>query len=133
MSNEDSLDPMRLWREWFVQSEKSWSDTLTELMGDERFSRGMGRYMHEALHTHRMFAEGMAQYLANLNIPSRADILDMSDRLAHIEDVLNQLQVEVRGQRAQLTKLASTGGNPSAADGARKRPARTRKPASRPE
>lgn len=122
MSNDDSLDPIRLWREWFVKSEKAWSDTLTEMMGDENFSRGMGRYMHEALHTHRMFSESMAQYLANLNIPSRGDILDMSDRLAHIEETLNHIQVELRSQRAQLTKLAA--GTPEA--GARKRPARTR-------
>jgi len=130
MNNEDSMDPVRLWREWFVKSEKAWSDSLTEMMGDEHFSHGMGRYMHEALHTHRMFSEAMAQYLANLNIPSRADILDMSDRLAHIEDTLNQIQVELRGQRAQLTKLATSGG--MAPDyGERKRPARTRKPAAK--
>lgn len=124
MSSENSMDPLRLWREWFVKSEKTWSDALTEMMGDERFSKGMGRYMHEALHTHRMFSEAMAQYLANLNIPSRGDILDMGDRLAHIEDTLNQIQVELRGQRAQLTKLAA--GSPEVADSGR--PARTRQP-----
>ena len=131
MKDDDSMDPVRLWREWFVKSEKAWSDALTDLMGDERFSRGMGRYMHEALHTHRMFAEAMAQYLANLNIPSRADILDMSDRLAHMEEVLNQLQVELRGQRAEIAKLgAATGAATSAAP---KRPARTRKPPAQTE
>ncbi len=124
MSKEDSMDPIRLWREWFIKSEKAWSDTLTEMMGDERFSDGMGRYMHEALHTHRMFGESMGQFLANLNIPSRSDILDMSDRLAHIEDTLNNIQVELRGQRTQLTKLASGTGSSEAP----KRPARTRKP-----
>ena len=124
MSKDNSLDPVRLWREWFVKSEKAWSDMLTEMMGDEHFSQGMGRYMHEALHTHRMFSESMAQYLANLNIPSRADILDMNDRLAHIEDTLNHIQIELRSQRAQLAKLAATGGEPAE----RKRPARTRRP-----
>lgn len=126
MSNEDSMDPIRLWREWFVKSEKAWSDTLTELMGDERFAKGMGRYMHEALHTHRMFSEAMAQYLANLNIPSRGDMLDMSDRLAHIEETLNQVQVELRGQRAQLTKLASGSATVSEE---RPRPSRNKRPA----
>lgn len=127
MSEDQKMDPVRLWREWFVKSEKSWSDALTEMMGDEHFTNGMGRYMQEAFHTHRMFSEGMAQYLANLNIPSRADILDMSDRLAHVEDTLNQIQVELREQRAQLTKLASSGA--TVADTPRKRPTRSRKPA----
>lgn len=127
MSTQDDMDPIRLWREWFVKSEKVWSDSLTEMMGDERFSKGMGRYMHEALHTHRMFSEQMAQYLANLNIPSRGDILDMNDRLAHIEDTLNSIQVELRSQRAQLTKMAAG----TTGTDAPKKPARTRKPANK--
>ncbi|MGB1883482.1 MAG: hypothetical protein ACPHUF_06230 [Gammaproteobacteria bacterium] len=126
MNNNESLDPARMWREWFVKSEKAFSDAMTEMMGDEHFSKGLGRYMNEALHTHRMFSESMGQYLANLNIPSRGDILDMSDRLAHIEDTLGQIQVELRQQRTQLTKLASAAGE---SNDAPKKPARTRKPA----
>lgn len=129
MSKEDSMDPIRLWREWFVKSEKSWSDALSEMMGDEHFSKGMGRYTLEALHTHRMFSETMAQYLANLNIPSRSDILDMNDRLAHMEETLNQIQVELREQRSQMARLAASGVGASTATTASVRPARTRKPA----
>ncbi len=127
MSDTDNLDPMRLWRDWFVKSEKAWSQALTDVMGDERFSKGMGRYVQEALHTHRMFSESMAQYLANLNLPSRADILDLGDRLGQIEDVLAAIQVELRDQRARLAQMASA--RPPAAPGeAPKRPARTRQP-----
>ena len=126
MSENDSLDPARLWREWFVKSEKAFSDAMTEVMGDEHFSKGMGRYINEALHTHRMFSESMGQYLANLNIPSRGDVLDMADRLAHIEDTLGQIQVELRQQRTQLTKLATAAGE---APETKTKPSRTRKPA----
>ena len=125
MTSDNNLDPIRLWREWFVKSEKSWSDALSEMMGDEQFSKGMGRYIHEGLHTHRMLSEAMAQHLANLNIPSRTDILDMTDRLAHMEDTLNQIQVELREQRSEIMRLSAggTSGDPHAV-----RPARTRKP-----
>lgn len=119
----DELDPIRMWREWFVKSEKMWSDALTEMMGDEKFSQGMGRYVREGLHAHRMFSESMAQYLANLNIPSRTDILDMTDRVHHIEDALSQIQVELREQRGLLAKFAAGGSEPET----RKRPARTKK------
>ncbi len=130
MKDEDSLDPIRIWREWLVKSEKQWSDHLTEMMGDERFSKGMGRYVQEGLHSHRMFSDGMAQYLATLNLPSRADVLDLGDRLSQIEETLAGLQVEIRDQRAQLTKLANSGGIAAPGD-APARPSRTKQPPKR--
>lgn len=128
MASEDNLDPIRLWREWFVKSEKSLSDALSEMMGNEHFSKGMGRYTLEALHTHRMFSETMGQYLANLNIPSRSDILDTNDRLAHMEETLNLIQVELREQRSQITRLIAHAGSAVPSAGAA-RPSRSRKPA----
>jgi len=126
MTDENSLDPIRIWREWLIKSEKQWSDHLTEMMGDERFSKGMGRYIQEGLHSHRIFSDGMAQYLSNLNIPSRADVLDIGDRLGQIEETLAGLQVEIREQRAQLTKLANSGGTVSSQSA--KRPSRSKQP-----
>ncbi len=123
MTDQDPLNPMRLWREWFVKSEKAWSQAMTDMMGDERFSKGMGRYMQEALHTHRMFSESMAQYLANLNLPSRQDVLDVSDRLGQVEDALAAVQVELRELRMKLAQA----GAPSAPPGGAK-PARTKRP-----
>jgi hypothetical protein len=126
MSEEHKIDPMKLWRDWFVKSEKAWSQALTEMMGDERFSKGMGRYMQEALHTHRMFSEAMSQYLANLNLPSRSDVLDLSDRLGQIEDTLAAIQVELRQQRVhQATGAKAVADSPA---GAPSRPARTKRP-----
>ncbi len=126
---KDKLNPMAVWREWFVKSEKAWSQALTEMMGDEKFSKGMGRYMQEALHSHRMFSEAMSQYLANLNLPSRSDVLDVSDRLGQIEDILAAIQVELRQQRIQLARTSSI--TPPETEGETTgpaKPARTRRP-----
>jgi hypothetical protein len=124
MSDDEQLNPVRLWREWFVKSEKAWSQAMTDMMGDERFSKGMGRYMQEALHTHRMFSESMAQYLANLNLPSRQDVLDVSDRLGRVEDALASVQVELREMRMRLAQ----GGVTSGAQPGIVKPARTKRP-----
>lgn len=121
MSDQEPMNPIRLWRDWFVKSEKAWSQAMTEMMGDERFSKGLGRYMQEALHTHRMFSESMAQYLANLNLPSRQDVLDVNDRLGQVEDALAAVQVELRDLRMKLAQGASL-------TAATAKPARTRRP-----
>jgi len=126
---KDKLNPMAVWREWFVESEKAWSQALTEMMGDEKFSKGMGRYMQEALHSHRMFSEAMSQYLANLNLPSRSDVLDVSDRLGQIEDTLAAIQVELRQQRIQLAQANSIASHETPGEtSASAKPARTRRP-----
>ena len=125
MSDDDQMNPVRLWREWCVKSEKAWSQAMTDVMGDERFSKGMGRYMQEALHTHRMFSESMAQYLANLNLPSRQDILDLSDRMGQVEDALASVQVELRELRTRLAQGVTA---LPAASAERPKPTRTKRP-----
>lgn len=121
MADNKNMDPMQLMRDWFVQSEKMWSDAMTEVMADERVAEGSGRFMQEALHTQRMFSESMGQYLSNMNMPSRTDILDLKDRVSQMEDSVNMVLVELREMRAE---------KPAAADApAKKKPTRTRKAA----
>jgi hypothetical protein len=107
-------------RDWFVQSEKMWSDAMSEMMADERVAKTSGRFMQEALHTQRLFSESMGQYLSNMNMPSRTDILDLKDRVYQMEDSLNQVLVELRALRAEK---ATAEDDPAP----RKKPARTRK------
>ncbi len=119
MANNDDLDPMRMMRDWFVKSEQMYSDAMTEVMGDERFSKTTGRYMQEALHMQRMFGEAMGQYLANLNLPSRADIVEVKERISSIEATMDAILVELRAQRNPSAEETSTT--------AKKKPARTKK------
>jgi len=119
-----NLDPVRLWREWYQKSEKSWNEGISQLMGDERVAKSTGKYLQEAVHAQRMFTESMAKWLANLNFPSRSDVLALSDRVGKLEDTIAGLQVEIRQLRQALTK-------PGLANGASlhaTRPKRTKTP-----
>ena len=119
MANNDDLDPMRMMRDWFVKSEQMYSDAMTEVMGDERFSKTTGRYMQEALHMQRMFGEAMGQYLANLNLPSRADIVEVKERISSIEATMDAILVELRAQRSPASAESTSA--------PKKKPARTKK------
>lgn len=124
MTKNDDLNPIRLWREWIVKSEQMWSDAITDVMGNPQVSAGMGRSMQEFLHMHRMFTESFAQYLSALNLPSRSDILDLSDRIGQLEDAVAAISVDLREQRALLA-----GAGVVATDQAKKKkPSRTRQP-----
>jgi hypothetical protein len=121
MSN---FEPFRLWSEWYQKSEKSWNEVVTQFMGDDRVAKSTGKYLQEALHAQRMFTDAMAKYLANLNFPSRSDVLALSDRVGKVEDALAELQVEIRQLRRTLVErgLASSKESPSL------RPKRTKMP-----
>ncbi len=119
MANKDDMDPMQLMRDWFVQSEKMWSDAMTEFMADERVAKSSGRFMQEALHTQRMFSESMGQYLSNLNMPSRSDILDLKDRVSQMEETMNSVLIELRAIRKQSESDMSSA--------PKKKPSRTKK------
>ena len=82
------LEPMRMWREWVQKSEKQWSEALTDMMADEKSSKMLGHYFQEWLHAQNMFTEMVGQQLAALNLPSRADVLGVEDRLSGVEDAL---------------------------------------------
>ncbi len=101
-----TLDPVRLWREWYQKSEKSWNEAMTQILGDDRVAQSTGKYLQEMLHTQRMFSEAMAKWLANLNFPSRSDVLALSERVGKVEDALAGLQVEIRQLRRALAGQA---------------------------
>jgi len=119
-----NLDPVRLWREWYQKSEKSWNEGISQLLGDDRVAKSTGKYLQEAIHAQRMFTESMAKWLANLNFPSRSDVLALSDRVGKLEDTIAGLQVEIRQLRQALNKQDWANG----ADLRASRPKRTKTP-----
>lgn len=40
-----NLDPMRMWREWYQKSEKSWNDIVMQLLGDDHVAKSTGKYV----------------------------------------------------------------------------------------
>jgi hypothetical protein len=115
---EMAADPMAAWRDWFVQSERQWSEGLTRLMQDEQVAKGMGQDIHAGLHRQQMMKESMAGPLGMMNLPSREDVLALADRIGRLEDAVARVE-------ASLVRMALP--SPSA-QAATARPARTRKP-----
>lgn len=115
------VEPMRMWREWVQKSEKQWSEALTGMMADEKSSKMFGHYFQEWLHAQNMFTEMVGQQLAALNLPSRADVLGVEDRLGGVEDALSTLTAEIHQLKKQLAASSQV---PSVAA----KPTRTRKP-----
>ena len=125
MTNDTPFtEPMRMWREWIQTSEKQWSEALTGMMADEQSGKMFGHYFQEWLHAQNMFTEMMGQQLASMNLPSRADVIGIKDRMGEVDDTLSSLVAEIH----QLKKQLAESGVNKAAPATAARPTRTRKP-----
>ena len=117
------MSPAQIWRDWIVKSEAQWSETVTQLLKDERTGEALNRQLNELQLMHRQFSEVAQASLAAANLPSRTDIEALDERMGRLEDGLAQVAAAL-SQLAQA--LAATN---SVATQPVKKPARTRQPA----
>ena len=111
------LDPMKAWRDWFVQNERQWSEALTQMMKGDDVARAVGERINAALYSQKMFTEGMAAPAALFNMPTRADITALGERMGRLEDAVARIE-------AALVQLRNS------IAGAADKPPRTRREAS---
>lgn len=118
MNNEDSpanFDPMKAWRDWFLKNERDWSTSLTGVMKEDSVSSALGQQLTAQLYQQQAFAKSMAGPMANMNLPTRDEMMALGERLGRLEDAVARVEA----------LLVQT--NAGSATGAAK-PSRTRKP-----
>jgi hypothetical protein len=113
-------DPLKAWRDWFVENERAWSESLTGIMNSEPVSRAVGQEINAALHAQQMLTQGMAGPMAMMNLPTREDIVALGERVGRLEDAVARVEAAVVQMRG-----GASAKEPSA------KPARTRKPPAR--
>jgi len=121
MSNKDSppakFDPMKAWRDWFVKNERDWSASLTGLIKEGAVSSALGQELKAQLYQQQAFAKSMAGPMANMNLPTRDEVLALGERLGQLEDAVARVEALL------VQTLAGSAGE------AAKKPPRTRRPA----
>ena len=93
MAEGPSKDPSAAWRELVSQWEKNINALANQNMASDEFSSGSNQAMNLALRLQQGMASGMATYLATLNLPSRADITALGERLQAMEAYLSRIAV----------------------------------------
>ncbi len=97
-----TMDPMKAWREWFVKNEREWSESLTNLMQEESVAQSLGQGINAAIHRQQMFTQGLAGPMASMNVPSRADVMALGERIGQLEDAVARVE-------AALARIGSQG------------------------
>lgn len=127
----DTFSPARMWRDWVVKSEAQWSETLSQLLKDERTGETLNRQLSELQLMHRQFSEFAQASLAAANMPSRSDIEALDERMGRLEDGLAQVAAALT-QLSLAVAALPVQGTAVPVEGAAK-PSRTRRPAARRE
>lgn len=114
------MNPVALWRDWFVKSEAQWSEYVSTLLKQEQAGGLLNRQLGELQMMHRQFGEMAQAALAAANLPSRTDLEALDERMGRIEDGLAQAAAALSTLRAAVEATGAAA--PSAP-----RPARTRR------
>lgn len=116
-------DPAAIWQTVIGEMEKGFNAFASEAMASPQFSRAMNQAGGAAAGAQKQLGELMEKYLVAMNLPSRAQMIGMAERMQSIEGQLNEIKALLhRMNRDNDTGEAGHDGAP--------RPPRTKRPPS---
>jgi hypothetical protein len=95
----DPFDPTGIFKEMRNAGMDAWSKAMTQLVNSEAYARATGAMLDAWLSNSAPFRKALesalTQVLAGLNLPSRADVIGLAERLTNIEIRLDDLEAKL--------------------------------------
>lgn len=108
-----ALDPFGLWRELRDSQLEAWSKAMVELVNSEPYARAMGLAIESYLTTsapyRQLLEQVMLQALQQAQMPSRADLAGLAERLTNIEFRLDDLDAALAARTPAPTATGGPG------------------------
>jgi SMC interacting uncharacterized protein involved in chromosome segregation len=120
---DKSNDPVALWQHMIGEMEKGFNSLANQAMASPEFSKVVNQVGGATAGAQRQLGDLMEKYLVSMNMPSRAQMVGMAERLATIEAQLNEI-------KALVLQMQGNSAAPSNAAPATPRPPRTKRPPS---
>src|SRR4051812_46909631 len=83
------LDPFGLWKTTRDANLEVWSKMMVDLVNSDEYAQMTGVALEQALATSQPFRDAlersMTQTLAMMNMPSRAEVVSIAERLVNVE------------------------------------------------
>src|SRR5262245_61411729 len=93
-------DPIALWQKMVGEMEKGFNAFANQTMSSPEFSRAMNQAGGVSAGAQKQFGDFMEKYLVNMNLPSRAQMVGMAERLQNIESQLNEIKAILQQMNA---------------------------------
>ncbi|MBV8370704.1 MAG: hypothetical protein JO036_17465 [Candidatus Eremiobacteraeota bacterium] len=123
MAHPKDFDPLAVWREMLSQWETSVNALANKTMASDEYGSAMHGAMGLTLRMQETIKQFMTAYLAATNLPSRAEVLALGERLGDIEARLDRMNALLQ----RISEEQRHDGAPATAH-ERPRPPRTKKP-----
>jgi hypothetical protein len=120
---DKSNDPVAIWQTMIGEMEKGFNSFATQAMASPEFSKVVNQVGGASAGAQKQLGDLMEKYLVGMNLPSRAQMVGMAERLQSIEGQLNEIKAVLHQMQRD------SGGGESGSAGA-PRPPRTRRPPS---
>ena len=118
---EKSNDPVAIWQNMLGEMEKGFNSFANQAMASPEFSKVVNQVGGVSAGAQKQLGDLMEKYLVGMNLPSRAQMVSMAERLQSIEGQLNEI-------KALLYQAQQSSGAPADGQAAAPRPPRTKRP-----
>ena len=118
-------DPAVIWQTMIGEMEKGFNSFAGKAMESPEFSKIMNQVGGVIVGVQKQLGEMMEKYLVSMNLPSRAQMVGMAERIQGIETQLNEIKALLH--QVHHNSLAPEGGYGAS------RPPRTKRPPSEGE
>ncbi len=119
---DKSNDPVALWQTMIGEMEKGFNAFANQAMASPQFSKVVNQVGGATAGAQRQLGDIMEKYLVSMNMPSRAQMVGMAERLATIEAQLNEIKALLLQMQASAAPNSTAPATP--------RPPRTKRPPS---
>jgi SMC interacting uncharacterized protein involved in chromosome segregation len=119
MANKGN-DPIAIWQTMIGEMEKGFNAFANRAMESPQFSKAMNQVGGVSAGAQKQLGDLMEKYLLTMNLPSRAQMVSMAERLQSIEGQLNEIKA----------LLHQVHGSSAAPEGGAPKPPRTKRPPS---
>jgi hypothetical protein len=118
---DKSNDPAAMWQNMIGEMEKGFNAFANQAMASPEVSKVVNQVGGISAGAQKQIGDLMEKYLVGMNLPSRAQMVAMAERLQSIEGQLNEIKALLH--QVHHNSAAPEGGFPAAP-----KPPRTRRP-----
>jgi hypothetical protein len=105
------FDPLGFWRTTQNASLEAWSKAMIELVNTEAYAEATGRlldtYLAASVPMRKAVEQAMTQMLGQINMPTRAEVLSIAERMTNIEMRLDDLDARFDEMQRTLSQIVT--------------------------